>query len=106
MLLSTSDLSLSLFLSVSAHPDRLYRAEEITQQKQQEEEVVRRGSSSLRLRGQSGSIAMLEMTCFSTIGEKKMQFYECVLAYWATVAKRKARMSTVSSDNNSSSSSI
>ena len=49
---------------------------------------MRRGSSSLRLRGQSSSTALLEMTCFQ---KKKMQFW-----YWATVAKRKACMSTQS----------
>ena len=69
-------------------------------------------SSSLDLRGQSGSIALLEMTCFSTVVAKKMQFY--VLRYWAIGIwllgycrkTQSAYVNTVSSDNNSSSSSI
>ena len=51
---------------------------------------MRRGSSSLRLRGQSSSTALLEMTCFSK--EKNVLRRTC----WVTVAKRKARMSTQS----------
>ena len=66
-------------------------------------------SSSLDFRGQSGSIALLVMTCFSTVVAKKMQFY--VLRYWAIGIWRigllqSAYVNTVSSDNNSSSSSI